>query len=242
MKLKSAVALFMTIFLATCVPSLAQKDDDWKKISPMQDDDWMKMGRTKPAKPKRNKVAQKNDDGWKMPFTQPENPELNKIIPPPEWRSPVVACSLLADISGMQTRGYKDLGYEYEYGCSSPYKEIGPSTLFSISNNIAYYVLGNKSVATELQLVLNVNNRDFARSGHETLTVLATMLAQRALKKELSEAVLQALIGSRAGDEAVLQALIAGRSGEWKAGNTRIEVFREDRPRGSGYEVKFIIR
>jgi hypothetical protein len=231
MKRKIAVGLFMTIFLATGVPSLAQKSDDWTKLS-----------RPQPANPTPNKVAQENDDLWKMPGTQPANTRRNKVITSKYWRSPVVACSLLSDIPGMQTRGYQDLGYEYVYGCSSPSKEIGPRTVFSTSNNIVYYVLGNRSVAKELQLVLNVNNRDFARSGHETLTVLAAMLAQRALKQELSEAVLQALIGGRTGDEAVLQALIAGRAGEWRAGNTRIEVFREDWSTGKGYEVKFIIR
>lgn len=230
MKLKVAVTLFMTIFLAT-VPSLAQKNDDWTKMS-----------RPQPANPKRNQVAQKTDDLWKMPGTQPANLKRNKVITSPDWHSPVIACSLLADVPGMETREYKDLGYEYEYGCSSPYKEIGQRNLVSMSNHIAYYVLGNKSVAKELQLVLNVNDRDFAGSGHEALTVIAAMLAQRALKQELPEAVLRALIGGHAGDEGVLQALTAGRAGEWKVGNTNLKVFREDWPTGRGYEVKFIIR
>jgi hypothetical protein len=230
MKLKIAIVLFITIFLANGVPSLAQKNNDWSKMS------------RPPAKSKRNTIAQKNDDWWKMPGTQPANPKGTEVNTLPEWSSPVVACSLLVDVPGMQTREYKNLGYEYEYGCSSPYKEIGPRTLLSPSNNIAYYVVGNKSVAEELQLVLNINNRDFAGSGHETLAVLAAILAQRALKRELSEAVLQALIGRHAGDEAVLQALIAGRAAEWTVGNTHIEVFREDWPTGKGYEVKFIIR
>lgn len=147
-----------------------------------------------------------------------------------DWHSPDVACSLLADIPGMQTRGWKnDPDYKPEnYWCACFYKEIGKSTLFSIKNNLAYYVDGDRNTAKQLKLVLNVNNRDDAETAHGALAAASGILTKRALNADLSDEV--------------LLALLAGRAGKWKAGKNQIEVFREDWDNGKGYEVKFFIR
>lgn len=145
-----------------------------------------------------------------------------------DWRIPETACALLDDLEGMKTRGYKNYEGSDAYGCSSPYKELGPGTVFSISNNLAYYVTGHQHTAKELKLVLNVNSQSTAQLGHQALAYASLELTKRALNAELLDEV--------------VAALLAGQPGKWKAGKSRIEVIREDWPTGKGYEVKFIIR
>jgi hypothetical protein len=159
--------------------------------------------------------------GWAAPSRPQETVVRN-------WHSPETACLLLADVPGMQTRGYKS--YEVKgYGCSSPYKEIGKGTLFSIPNNLAYYVNGNQQTVNELKLVLNVNTLRDAEVSHAALAVASGLLTKRALNGDLSDEV--------------LAALLAGRSGKWKTGSNRIEVYRDDwATANGGYEIHFTIR
>jgi hypothetical protein len=145
------------------------------------------------------------------------------------WTTPITACSLLADIPGMQTRGYKsDPSLPKEFFCSSPYKEIGVRPTSSLANNLAYYVDGDQNTAKQLKLVLNVNNQSDADRAHAALATASGLLTRRAMGADLA-------------DEVVL-ALLSGRSGKWKAGKILIEVIREDWPSSRGHEVKFIIR
>jgi hypothetical protein len=84
------------------------------------------------------------------------------------WHSPETACLLLADIPGMQTRGYQNYAMvnklppepwmPKEYWCTSPYKQIG--TVFPIPDNIVYDVTGDQHTVNELKLVLNVVQRE----------------------------------------------------------------------------------
>jgi hypothetical protein len=154
------------------------------------------------------------------------------------WHSPETACLLLADIPGMQTRGYQNYAMvnklppepwmPKEYWCTSPYKQIG--TVFPIPDNIVYDVTGDQHTVNELKLVLNVFNNSLhnAEVSHAALAVASALLTKRALNAELSDEV--------------LAALLAGRPGKWKAGINGIEVFREDWSTGKGYEIHFTIR
>lgn len=146
-----------------------------------------------------------------------------------DWHTPWFACSLLDDIPGMRTRGYmKDPSLPKDYWCSSPYKEIGTGTVFSIANNLAYYATGDQRTARQLKLVLNVNSLHAANVGHEALAIASRLLTRRALNADLSNEV--------------LTALLSGRPGKWNAGKSQIEVLRDDWSNGKGYEVHFIIR
>lgn len=178
-------------------------------------------------------VSGQNDDWWKMPGTQKANPRKADVA---SWHTPQIACSLLDDIPGMQTTGYKDYAMRSrtprepwmpkEYSCLSPYKQIGSG--WPMPNNLAFYSTGDQSIVRELKLVLNVNNAPTAEVGHGALAVASSLLTKRALNGDLSDEV--------------LEALLAGRQGKWKAGKNQIEILREDWPTGKGYEVKFIIR
>lgn len=160
---------------------------------------------------------------WRMPGTKKANPV--KSGPQSNWSSPSAACSLLADIPGMQTRGYRnDPSLPKQYSCSSPYKSIGNG--WSLENNLAYYVLGDRNTATELKLVLKVSNMEAAPVGRSVLAVASDLLAKRALGAALPDGV--------------LKALLLGRAGEWDVREHQILIMREDWP--GGYEMKFIIR
>lgn len=160
---------------------------------------------------------------WRMPGTKKANPA--KSVQPSTWSSPAAACALLADIPGMQTRGYKNTpSVPKEYSCSSPHKSIGNG--YSLENNVAYYVVGDRNTATELRLVLKLSNMDAAPVGRSVLAVASDLLAKRALGGSLPDDV--------------LKALLAGRTGEWDVRDHEVLIARNDWP--GGYEMKFVIR
>jgi hypothetical protein len=162
---------------------------------------------------------------WRMSGTKKVNPE--RTTPRFRWSSPSIACSLLGDIPGMQTRRHKnDPSLAKEYFCSSPYKSIGNG--LPAENNLAYYVVGDRNTAKALELVLNVNDKPDAQIGRTVLAITSDVLAKRALGTALSQDV--------------LQALLLGRTGEWDVGENRILLVRENWSSGRGYEITFIIR
>ena len=161
---------------------------------------------------------------WKLPNKKVNPPEP---ISRSEWQDPARACSLLADIPGMQTQGYKNVSLEpNDYFCSSPFKSISEG--LPIENNVAYYVLGDHDTAWELKLVLNVNYKQSAQTAQSVLAVVGNLLTKRALGNKLSKEV--------------LQSLLSGNTGKWDAGENQILIVRADWPSGRGYEMKFIIR
>ena len=169
-------------------------------------------------------VASAQGGQWKLP---------NKKASPPkpavrsEWQHPERACSLLADIPGMQTRGYKNRSsMPKEYFCSSPYKSVSDG--WPSENNIAYYVVGDHDTAWELRLVLNVDYKHTAEIAQNVLAVASNLLTKRALGATLSVEV--------------LQTLLSGNTGKWDAGENQILIEREEWPNGRGYLMKFIIR
>lgn len=160
---------------------------------------------------------------WRMPGTKKANPV--KPVAVSSWSSPPAACALLADIPGMQTRGYKsNPSAPKEYSCSSPVKSIGDG--WSLDNNLAYYVAGDRNSATELRLVLKLSNMDAAPVGRSVLAVASDLLAKRALGNSLPDDI--------------LKALLSGRTGEWDVSDHQVSLTRKDWP--GGYEMRFIIR
>lgn len=144
---------------------------------------------------------------------------------PIDRNDPAKVCAIFAEIPGMQTKGYKHR-YEKEYGCLSPYKDIGDG--FPLSNNIAYYVKGSAYQVDELKLVLNVNVRQEAFDAHTILWKCAQLLSLKAL-------------GEMIPDETG-RAIMEGKANERRFKNARVKVTREDWSTGKGYDVKFIIQ
>ena len=137
---------------------------------------------------------------------------------------PSQVCSFLAD-SGLATQGWKKQ-YDQEFGCASPYKELGSG--FPLANNLAYYAEGSSSAVRLVTLVLNVNNRASASSGHQQLLEAASDLSVKATGEQLPQALKDAIKN--------------GSKASQKLGLAVVEVVREDWPTGKGYEVKVIIK
>ncbi len=135
---------------------------------------------------------------------------------------PAQLCTYLNDI-GLTTQGWKNQ-YDDEFGCSSPYKEIGTGS--PLANNLAYYVEGNATTATTAKLVININNKNLATSAHNELLKaaekLSIKLSNHKLPVELSKAI------------------ISGKKASQEVGPISIEVIHLDWPTGKGYEVKVL--
>jgi len=139
--------------------------------------------------------------------------------------SPEAACSVFADVEGMQTRGYKQR-HEAEYGCLSFPKEFGDG--YPLKNNIAYYVSGSAREVKELKLVLNVNIAQQAADAHTILSKCGELLAVRAAGVALPDKI--------------KDSILAGKPGEWRIGSIQALLHRSDWPTGRGYDLKFIIK
>ncbi len=137
---------------------------------------------------------------------------------------PSQVCSLLKD-TGLATRGWKN-HYDQEFGCSSPYKELGSG--FPLANNLAFYAEGSSSAARQVMLVLNVNDHASASSAHQELLNVAGALSIKTTGEQLPE-TLKAAVKN-------------GIEASQKVGSAMVEVAREDWPTGKGYEVKVIIK
>ncbi|HEY9283221.1 MAG TPA: DUF4339 domain-containing protein [Pyrinomonadaceae bacterium] len=155
--------------------------------------------------------------------TSPQ-PQQNGIASEEGWQ-PGNACMFLSHISGLQTRGYKDL-FEGEYSCSSGYKNIGGGSL--LSNNIAFYANGSANVVNELKLVLNVHQRQDAKDAHRVLASYSEELTMKALSISLPGEV--------------KNTISSGRTGQWSLGGAKAEVKRDDWPTGRGYELHYVLR
>ena len=116
-------------------------------------------------------------------------------------------------------------GFDDFYGCSTTYKELGSGDV--LANNIAYYVSGNQTTATELKLVLNVNVKAKANDAHGEFLKIAQALYLKATGKKL--------------EDKLVEAFTKGSSSEIAAKSYTTKLVRSDWPTGRGYELKFII-
>lgn len=137
--------------------------------------------------------------------------------------SPSQACQLLKS-EGHISSGWKH-HYDSEYGCSTPYLDIGTGS--PLANNIAYYLYGNATSASEAKLVINVNNTEQKKQAHQTLLVSAKKLSSE-LVGELPEDISSAISN---GGEA---------STEIEGVNIRVIV--DVWPTGKGYEQQVIFQ
>ncbi|HEX9927557.1 MAG TPA: hypothetical protein VGB02_03320 [Pyrinomonadaceae bacterium] len=139
--------------------------------------------------------------------------------------NPIEACGYLSGVSNLQTRGYKNK-YEDVFGCSSPYKEINAGS--ALANNLAYYVDGDAQTATQLKLVLNVNQAQQSKEAHAALLSSSQDLTQKSLGSALPKDV--------------SSAILSGKAGKWTIGKAQVDLKRENFQTGKGYELHFIIK
>ncbi len=130
----------------------------------------------------------------------------------------------------MTDRYWRDDG-EQLFHCLSPYKELGtvanPLGL-GPKNNLAYYVDGNTDCINQMKLVLNVHQRHEAKRVHQALVRAANVLTQQALNTPLPKVA--------------EQAIAAGKPWRSMVKAATLELTRDDRPTGKGYEPDFLIR
>lgn len=138
--------------------------------------------------------------------------------------SPASVCALLNNI-GLATGSWKNF-YDNEFGCISPYKEIGPG--FPLANNLAYYVEGDKNSVTGAKLVLNVNTKSQATSAHSALLRATEALSIKIAGVELPQVI--------------KDAITEGTPVKTQVGKTAVEVKRDNWPTGKGYELHVIFK
>jgi len=132
--------------------------------------------------------------------------------------NPTEVCAFLRE-RGLVTRGWKDM--YGAFSCSSPYKELVAAPL---SNNLAFYVDGQRTVAVRARLVLNVNDRAQAASAHRALLDAAKTLCLKATGSPLPATSAAAIRN--------------GKSLSARVAKSSLRIVREDWPTGRGYEVR----
>lgn len=137
---------------------------------------------------------------------------------------PSQVCNHLSSI-GLATRGWKNQ-YDNEFGCSSPYKELGAGA--RLANNLAYYVEGGPTTVNRAKLVINIDNKSSAAFAHKELLKAAETLSLKITGVELPKEIATAISN--------------GTKASKVAGPATIEVIRVDWPTGKGYEIKVLFK
>lgn len=138
---------------------------------------------------------------------------------------PQDACQYLSHT--LPTRRYNDAVCDGIYICASEYQDIGTRTSDRMANNLSYYVIGTQNHARKLKLLLNYNNPKQAASGTTALITAAKELAIAATGKSLPKTI-----------ESKLK---TGKAGETTIDGIRHAVYRQNWPRGNGYEVRYVL-
>ncbi|WP_139231720.1 DUF6030 family protein [Azotobacter beijerinckii] len=138
--------------------------------------------------------------------------------------TPAQVCNLMIE-AGLSTGGWKN-HYDQEFGCSSPYKDIGSA--LPLPNNLAFYAEGNRDSVKSVKLVLNVNDRSTASSANKQLQKAAAILFQKITSEKIPQPIMNAIIN--------------GKGISQKAGISQVEVIRDNWPTGKGYEIKIVIK
>ena len=151
-----------------------------------------------------------------------ENP---KHVPLELGWSPFLASRFLDEeeiTAGYYKKIIEDLD---EWNASSPYFKFGDSIL---SNTIAYYVDGNKEVATSLKVVLDINDLGGEKIALKKFIHCAHLLFEKAMNQSLPK-ILE-------------DSLTSCQEIRTEIGNKEISILRNDWPIQKGYSLKFVIR
>lgn len=116
-----------------------------------------------------------------------QNPALVKAE---DGWSPYLAKDFLAD-HGLSTNDYHRFPTEpNEWFAGSSYLEIGDDVF---PDNLSYYVDGAENAATQLKLILNVNNPKSGKQSEAALARAAQILSQKAFNATMPQAVVTAI-------------------------------------------------
>ena len=161
-----------------------------------------------------------------VPASEPSHPE--EVAPPattpPAGWLPDQACSFIGENFGVAVRPYKN-DYEDEFSCSTPYKNLQEGQ--DLPNNLAYYVEGKQNLATEVKLVLNINER-----AKETYA--------RAQLQKYSSIVAKAATGDVIPAD-ISNAITSGAPKTHESNGYKQELKRDDWPTGKGYELHYVV-
>lgn len=149
--------------------------------------------------------------------TQDENGVENLAM-----SAPSQVCSAM-DSLGMYGGDWKNR-YEQEYGCSSPYKDIGNGK--PIPNNIAFYAEGTSNKVTKVKLVLNLNDPKNSSSARAELLSAASLLTTKITNTEISPQIVNAINEEKAASQKIENSVISVQPIDWPTG---------------GYEIQFAI-
>jgi hypothetical protein len=142
--------------------------------------------------------------------------------------NPMQTCNLLIE-AGLKTGSWKN-HYDQEFGCSSPYKNIGSTS--SLPNSLAFYAEGNSTSATMVKLVLNINDPSTASIANKELQKITSIL----LPKVSGEKIIPPLM-----EEILMRAISQGENTSMRIGISTVKVVRDNWPTGKGYEIKVIV-
>lgn len=138
--------------------------------------------------------------------------------------APEQACKFIGASFGVEVRPYQN-EYEDEYSCSTPYKNLQEG--LNLPNNLAYYVTGNRDLASEVKLVLNINEsykQAYAKGQLEKFSsVVAKAATGASLPSEISSAITN------------------GTPKLHEDSGYRQELKRDDWPTGNGYELHYVV-
>ena len=153
-----------------------------------------------------------------------ENPQ---IIPLSKGWSPYSAKNFLVK-KDIKTGYYHPDKLGKWFACS-PYKNLIIDQEI-IPNNIAYYINGNSSIANELKIVLNINEKDSAIYAHKELLDYAKILYSNSLFTEIPSDF----------EDAILN----GYDKIYFKDNKEISIIKKcwSNSQKDGYDIKFIIK
>ena len=138
------------------------------------------------------------------------------------------SCSYLEELQGYEPSSYKPFDNDSEdYMCGTLYKDIGGHPEFELANNISYYVLGDVKQGNTLKLILNVNQKNNAKSAKAELLKAAQLLYVKAYNQDLPKAIQKAIKN--------------GKANEWSDSRYITKIEKEIWPGNKGYELHFLI-
>lgn len=145
-------------------------------------------------------------------------------VPLSKGWSPYAAKDFLIE-EGIETGYYQPHDLD-EWFALSPFKEIEQKI---ISNNIAYYINGDVSIAKSLKIQLNVNVKESALPAHQKLLDIAKLLYAKSLLIEMPLEVEDAILSGCNKTFQINDKIISVTKSDWIHSNN------------DGYDIKFII-
>lgn len=144
-------------------------------------------------------------------------------VPITEGWSPYKAKDFLID-SGIAT-GFYNKYYDCWHACS----KLITYTDDIISDNIAYYIEGTDSIAKELKIKINVNNKDRSNLATAKLRDVANMLSKKSINLPISSSIADAIDNMKNHDELIGDKKISLEFNSWP-----------NHP-NDGYDIRFIV-